>query len=77
MKYYDKALHFAAGVVIVLILMMAGVSPVYAGVACLVAAAGKEALDEKAYGGASLMDFIATLAGGALVIGVSYFSLVG
>lgn len=77
MKNYDKALHFAAGLLIVVILMMTGVPALYAGIACLIAAAGKEAFDEYTYGGASLWDFVATVAGGALVLGVSHWSLVG
>lgn len=71
MKNYDKALHFAAGLLIVVILMMAGVSALYAGIVCVLAAAGKEAVDEYTYGGADFLDFIATLAGGGLALGVS------
>lgn len=72
MKYYDKALHFFAGLVIVAILLVAGVPALYAGIACLLAAAGKEALDEYTYGGADLLDFVATMAGGILVLVVSF-----
>lgn len=74
MKHYDKALHFAAGLLIVVILTAVGVPALYAGVACLVAAAGKEALDEHTYGGANLPDFLTSLAGGALGLAVSFSS---
>ena len=81
-KYYDKALHTIAGILIAIIAITAiklltswseFTAHVIAFNAVIAAGALKEFKDWKSYGKADMYDIIATFLGGILIIGIDKF----
>ena len=71
---HDKKVHFVMGITIGIVggiaCLVLGVDPWWAMVPVAVASIGKEAWDAAGHGTPEVLDFVATLAGGGLIVGI-------